>query len=175
MPNSILFWPSIHDYLLSSGACASSDLDQLLLQGTAWFIKRELGSQLSVLPAHGGLTADPLPLPPPSTAEMGVTFPELTFHDMLQYTESYFNTFNVLLPILSRRLFQRNVLDHVLHVGFVDGDRSSVIALLVFALGAVAIEGTSKNPVSIVDGNPSGIRGGTTRQPPGLAIFDEAR
>lgn len=47
--------------------------------------------------------------------------------------------------------------------------------LLVFALGQVAIEGTYSQPISTRYGKPSGLRGGTLTEPPGIRMFNEAR
>ncbi|KAI6880633.1 hypothetical protein KC334_g16761 [Hortaea werneckii] len=153
----------------------------MLQEGTAWFIKRELGDQLSVLGLRD-LSAAKLPstsseLRSPDVLLSAVTFPELTSHHMIRYTEAYFNTFNVIFPVFCYGLFEREILSDIVRSNFMgdDGDGRTVIALLVFALGAVAIEGTGEHPISTVAGQPSGIRGGSSRQPPGLAIFNEAR
>jgi hypothetical protein len=55
------------------------------------------------------------------------------------------------------------------------GDIDSVTALLVFALGEVAIEGSRGQPIEEEGGRPSGVRGGSITRPPGLALFNEAR
>ena len=59
--------------------------------------------------------------------------------------------------------------------GYVDGDLDAVVALLVFALGELASEGISGEPVSVHNGSASGFRGGTLEKPPGLSLFNEAR
>lgn len=61
------------------------------------------------------------------------------------------------------------------HTEGFDGDTDSVIALLVFALGELAIEGSRGTPIGVHNGRPSGLRGGSLRRPPGLALFNEAR
>lgn len=63
----------------------------------------------------------------------------------------------------------------LLRDGYADGDPHAVLALLVFALGQVAIEGVFERPLCMIDGRPSGFRGGTAEHPPGLATFNEAR
>ncbi len=51
---------------------------------------------------------------------------------------------------------------------------NAVLALLVFALGKVAIDGVFQRPISTTQGQPSGFRGGSVSEPPGLAMFNEA-
>ena len=67
-----------------------------------------------------------------------------------------------------------NTLPKVQSDGF-QSDNDSVIALLILALGELAIEGTYGEPISSAAGRPSGVRGGTSTNPPGLALFTEAR
>lgn len=84
---------------------------------------------------------------------------------------AYFSTFNGLFPILDREEFVSDVLQVVARTGFGDSDFPSIIALLVFALGSAAEEGTYGLPLM----PNSGIRGGTATRPPGLELFNEAR
>jgi len=103
-----------------------------------------------------------------------MTFPALDRDIMAQLATSYFDTFNLLYPFMDRQYFMQNTLVKVHSEGF-EGDNDSVIALLVFALGEMAIEGTRGKPINVVNGRPSGVRGGTSMKPPGLALFTEAR
>lgn len=59
--------------------------------------------------------------------------------------------------------------------GYADDDPQSVVALLVYTLGQLAIEGVFGNAISSHNGVPSGFRGGTAEKPPGLEIFNEVR
>lgn len=59
--------------------------------------------------------------------------------------------------------------------GCIDEGVSGTILLLVLALGRVAIGGNSGAPISVTDNQPSGFRGGSLEEPPGLAEFNEAR
>jgi hypothetical protein len=93
---------------------------------------------------------------------------------MHQLATAYFDTFNFLYPFMDRQNFISDTLPKVHSEGF-DGDTESVIALLVFALGELAIEGSLGNPVEVYNGRASGVRGGTLARPPGLALFNEAR
>lgn len=103
-----------------------------------------------------------------------MTFPDLDKDAMSQLASSYFDTFNLLYPFMDRQYFMQNTLVKVHTEGF-EGDNESVIALLVFALGELAIEGSRGKPVDTKGSRPSGIRGGTAEKPPGLALFTEAR
>lgn len=94
---------------------------------------------------------------------------------MNEYSAAYFNTFNMLLPILNPDLFVDEVLAKLLREGYKDDDPEGVLALLVFALGQLAIGGVFDRPVSTVQGDLSGFRGGTIDRPPGLELFNEAR
>ena len=102
-------------------------------------------------------------------------FPVLTSDRITKYTNSYFRTFNLLYPVLDHGLFMTNTLAPFLANGFGYGDASSVLALLVFALGQLATDGVSGAPITTVLGVSSGICGGTRRKPPGLESFNEAR
>jgi hypothetical protein len=92
-----------------------------------------------------------------------------------EYSSAYFNTFNVLLPLLNSDDFLGDVVARLLREGFRDDDPESVLALLVFALGQLAIEGVIGRPTSAHNDEFSGFRGGTIEKPPGLGLFNEAR
>ena len=71
---------------------------------------------------------------------------------------AYFDTFNFIYPFMDRQIFTSDILVRVRTEGF-DGDTDSVIALLVFALGELAIEGSRGNPIEVYQGRPSGASG----------------
>jgi hypothetical protein len=102
------------------------------------------------------------------------TFPALTKEAMQNLAKAYFDTFNFIYPFMDRQNFLSDTLTKVYTEGF-DGDTDSVIALLVFALGELAIEGFRGNPIERHGNRPSGVRGGTSTRPPGLGLFNEAR
>ncbi|KAI4840275.1 hypothetical protein E4T44_07956 [Aureobasidium sp. EXF-8845] len=112
---------------------------------------------------------------PSSTGEMRAGFIGLTPENMRRMCDAYFSTFNILFPILDRQMFLEDILEPVLRNGFAGCDPQSCLVLLVLALGQVAIDGVYGSPISIVEGNPSGLRGGTAERPPGLNLFNEAR
>lgn len=75
---------------------------------------------------------------------------------------------------MDRQNFVSDTLVKVHTEGF-NGDNDSVIALLVFALGELALLGSRGEPTEVYNDRPSGLRGGTPERPPGLALFNEAR
>ncbi|KAL1871061.1 hypothetical protein VTK73DRAFT_2257 [Phialemonium thermophilum] len=113
-----------------------------------------------------------IPINPPGTISLGIS--DLTWDAMQQLSKSYFDTFNLLYPILDRQSFQSETMALVFNNGF-DEEMASTLALLVFALGEVAIAGTRGIPVHVFNGRPSGVKGGTASRPPGLTLFNEAR
>jgi hypothetical protein len=102
------------------------------------------------------------------------TIPRLTQEVMHTLANAYFDTFNFLYPFMDRQNFISDTLTKVHTEGF-DCDTDSVIALLVFALGELAVEGYRGTPIEVYKERASGVRGGTASKPPGLALFNEAR
>ena len=176
VPHKVILWPSIYIHLINSGIQATSDLQYVLQEGTPWFIRQEFAKHPNTLPYDVALPQYALNA---NLREQGfsskVAFPTLTIQLIQELCEAYFNTFNVLFPLLNRDAFMNATVAPLLREGYADGDPNAVLALLVFALGQVAIEGVFNRPISTIDGKPSGFRGGTIDKPPGLAIFNEAR
>lgn len=176
VPHKIMLWPSIYIHLINSGITAAADLQHVLQEGTPWFIKREIAKHPTSLPSEIGLPCFAVNA---GAAEQGqssnVAFPTLTIQQIQEHSDAYFNTFNVLYPLLNRESFMNDVVAKLLREGYGDGDVGSVLALFVFALGQVAIEGVFDRPISVVNGQPSGLRGGSLDHPPGLALFNEGR
>ncbi|KAL1582279.1 hypothetical protein WHR41_09169 [Cladosporium halotolerans] len=136
--------------------------------GSPWLLHRKTPNDRSKLPCHNGLTRSYL-----STGR--VAFPDLPIQQIYQYSAAYFNTFNVLFPLLDMDLFVDRVVARLLREGYGDDDPESVVALLVFALGQLAIEGVTGQPTSVSNVDSSGFRGGTIEKPPGLGLFNEAQ
>jgi len=99
---------------------------------------------------------------------------QLDWDNMQRLSKAYFDSINLLYPILDRQSFFSETIPSLLNDGF-DHGISSTIAFLVFALGEVAIESSAGHPIHVHNGRPSGIKGGSIDQPPGLALFNEAR
>jgi hypothetical protein len=109
-----------------------------------------------------------------ATGGARVTFLELDYNMMHTLATAYFDSFNLIYPFMDRQNFISNTMTKV-HTGGFNGDTDSVIALLVFALGAVATKGLRGPPIDVYKGRPSGLRGGSAERPPGLGLFNEAR
>jgi hypothetical protein len=145
-----------------------------LQEGTPWFIKQEMAKHPRSFP-HAGLPCSNLTNPYEHGYSPKVTFPTLNIQQIQDYASAYFNTFNSLHPILDQDKFMDDIVAALPQAGYVDGEPDSIIALLVFALGQLAIEGVFGEPVSAPNGVASGFRGGDLEKPPGLEIFNEAR
>lgn len=99
--------------------------------------------------------------------------PVINWETIQRLSKAYFDTFNLLYPILDRHNFNSSVANVVVKHGLPKSTGSTIL-LLVLALGDVAVA-ASGVPVSVRDGRPSGIKGGTADRPPGLVFFNEAR
>lgn len=110
----------------------------------------------------------------PLSAVSGSQHLSMNWETMHRLTKAYFDTFNLLYPILDRLLFKTEILPFVARNGFDEGINST-LACLVLALGEVAIAGHQGMPLTTYKGRPGGIKGGTIERPPGLAFFNEAR
>jgi hypothetical protein len=97
-------------------------------------------------------------------------FPSLTSQKVDEYSTTYFSTFNTMFSLLILDEFMSNVVAKVLRHGYRDDDHESVIALLVFALGQLAVEGAISPPA----GTNDSVRHSTIERPSGLKIFNEA-
>ena len=174
--HKMLIWPAMQQLFLQAMPSNIGDLKILEQDGAAFIVQIEEGApQLSLEEA---LAERPfVGMQSQATRAAGgarTTFPLLTRDIMHQLATAYFNTFNFIYPFMNRQNFLSDTLSKVQTEGF-NGDTDSVIALLVFALGELALEGYHGTPIEKYKGRPSGVRGGTASKPPGLALFNEAR
>ncbi|CZT47340.1 related to acetate regulatory DNA binding protein FacB [Rhynchosporium secalis] len=174
--HKILSWPALQQLMLQVLPSNAGDFKYLESDGTSFIVRMHSGQPK--LPKDEPLQDRPfVGMQSQATRNIGaprVTFPALTRDAMYRLTAAYFDTFNFLYPFMDRRTFESDTLAKVCSEGF-DGDVDSVIALMIFCLGEVAIEGLTGNPIGEYKGLPSGIRGGSDGRPPGLALFNEAR
>jgi hypothetical protein len=170
--HKVLLWPSIYLHILNSEIAVAADLQDVFLEGTPWLVRLELHKHPQTLLCDTDMATSPVPN---GTDEIRAGFMKLTRENVRRMSDAYFNAFNVLLPILNRQMFSEDILEPILRNGFVDCDSQGCLVLLVLALGQAAIDGVYDSPISIVEGNPSGLRGGTAERPPGLDLFNEAR
>ena len=170
--HKMLTWPAIQQLLLQALPSNIGDWKISEQQGPAFIL------QIPNLALDDNLQDRPFAAMQSqasrSAGEARTTFPRLTRDTMLQLATAYFDTFNLMYPFMDRQNFISDTLAKVHTEGFgVDPD--SVIALLVFALGELAKDGSCGNPIEEYKGRPSGVRGGTASDPPGIALFNEAR
>jgi hypothetical protein len=172
----MLTWPAIQILLQEALRANIGDLRSLEAEGSAFIVRLQQGTPN--LPLDELLFHQPfVGMQMQATRASGgarVTFPELDYNTMHTLATHYFDTFNFLYPFLDRQNFISDTLAKVHTEGF-NGDNDSIIALLVFALGEVGLQGTTGDPVDICRGRPSGLRGGSQERPPGLSLFNEAR
>lgn len=174
--HKILTWPAIQQLVLQHLPSNVGDLKGLEQDGSTFIVRLQkhlpplaldecleerkfVGMQSQATRASGGAR---------------VTFPTLGRDIMHRLSTAYFDSFNMLYPFMDRQNFLSDTLVRVYSEGF-DGDVESVTALLIFALGEVAIEGSQGDSIHECNGRPSGVRGGSPHRPPGLALFNEAR
>ncbi|KAK1053631.1 hypothetical protein LTR74_016224 [Friedmanniomyces endolithicus] len=139
VPHKVMLWPGIYIHLLNSGIPAASDLQYVLQEGTHWFIQREMAKHPDPLPSRLGLPCFAINAGPHEHGRAAnVAFPTLTIQQIQEFSDAYFNTFNVLYPILNQETFMNVIVTPLLREGYGDGDAGSVLALMVFALGKVA-------------------------------------
>jgi hypothetical protein len=168
--HKVLLWPAVICHMWDSGvpAVASKDLQSIARLGSPWLLQREISKHRGKLPCNVRILCS-------TSNSESVVFPALTVERVDEYSSAYFNTFNVLLPLLDPDIFMSGAVARLLREGYKDDDLEGVLALLVFALGQLAIEGVVGRPTSACNHESSGFRGGTIEQPPGLALFNEAR
>jgi hypothetical protein len=175
-PHKVVLWPSIYTHLINSGIQAASDLKHILHDGTPWFVRQEMKKHPLSLPTDPGLPSHRLGYPSSKEGySKRYAFSTFTIQQVQEYTDAYFDTFNVICPILDYDFFTNEVVARLAREGYADGDPQSVVALMVYALGQLAIEGVFGSAISSKDDVPSGFRGGTAERPPGLEIFNEVR
>lgn len=74
--------------------------------------------------------------------------PSMNWETMQRLTKSYFDTFNLIYPIMDRQVFQSEVLPTIASHGF-DESSSSTLTCLVFALGEVAMGAVQGAPIGV--------------------------
>ena len=161
---------------LDTGSDAALDIPRIKEDGTPWFLKLDLAKHSSGLPAEHFMSRSPTGTPDQHTARSKrVRFPALPEETIKKYVWQYFDTYNVLYPLLDKTDFCNKHLWQVIQNGFGDQDLSSILCLLVLALGKVADVVQSRDHSSYVGAHSNSMDGITPEHPPGLEIFNEAR
>jgi hypothetical protein len=163
-----LLWPAISRHIIEyCTAEANSDLDCIRSLGSRWLWQKEVLKHPEGFPSESGF---PCSVP----GNDSVVFPNPTTLQAHMYTTAYFNTFNVLSPLLDLDTFTTRMAARIPHQSHRDNDPEGVLVFLVFALGQLAVEGVLDWPIGRYNGEYSGFRGGTIKIPPGLSLFNEA-
>ncbi|PQE07987.1 hypothetical protein CJF30_00011332 [Rutstroemia sp. NJR-2017a BBW] len=176
--HKLLHWPAIQEILLQADPAVADDLKHFEKEGSSFLVRMQRGQP--ALSLHEGLSQKAfVGIQSQATGVAGgmrITYPALTREVMNRLADAYFDTFNFLYPFLDRQNFFSENLNKVYAEGF-DGDKESVIALLVFALGELALKSSYGAPMETSSGQPSGIRGGggVPDRPPGILLYNEAR
>lgn len=174
--HKILVWPVVYARLETSNILSSSDLQSILKEGTAWFLKGDLWKKPDpLLPNVSPHETLPSCVAGERSHLASKQFHALTTDEIYEISDAYFETFNTIYPLLNRATFINEIVQRLLRYGYEDGGFDCVLALLVLALGQVAIEGVSGESISVVNDKPSGFHGGSSSHPPGLGLFNEAR
>ena len=144
----MLLWPAIQHLLIQSLSSNIAELRSLEQDGSVFLIR--LWEDEPSLPLDDTLQGRPFAgMQSQATRNSGgtrITFPALTRDIMNRLATTYFDTFNLFYPLLDRENFFSDILTNVHSEGF-DCDTDSVLALLVFALGELAMEGSHGNPI----------------------------
>lgn len=174
--HKIILWPRIYAVILAAGNHTAEDLEDIRDEGTPWFVRQDMAKHSKTLPCD--VVVQPSEYDQSARTPDGqprIRFPALSPKIMNELAARYFDTFNIIYPLLDADDFHDHVLPTVLRDGFGDGDATSVIALLVFALGKMARDGTFGEPIAEQPNFKTGLRGGSIDRPPGLDFFNEAR
>ncbi|KAK7731030.1 hypothetical protein SLS53_008901 [Cytospora paraplurivora] len=170
---ALLAWPVVQE-LLKAGSSSTPGFDPAT-KAEQDGISTLLGAPQSTPLAHPGSTFGRHPsLDPPalgSSAAVPPVLHSLGWETMQTLSKAYFDTFNLLHPIVDRHAFVSTTLPAIMTNGLVlDDSVQSTLAYLIFALGEVAVDAYNDQSQGL-----SG--GGTTKkaQHPGLALFNEAR
>jgi hypothetical protein len=167
--HKVLLWPEVFRQIHDSGITeALTELRYVSMLGTPWLLEKDTSKHLRNLPCDAGLECLAM------NAE-SVFFPSLTVQKACEYSVAYFSTFNTMFPLLVMDDFMNNIVAGVLRHGYRDDDPESIIALLVFALGQLAIGGAFGPTTGMESGTNGSVRGDTANRPSGLEIFNEAR
>ncbi|KAI1872601.1 hypothetical protein JX265_005481 [Neoarthrinium moseri] len=175
----MLSWPYVRQ-ILESSALESSSINLTLLQKDGASILS--GLQLQSIPiALGPQTSQSQKSKPPPGSSLSalpdgthMTSLDLQWETMQSLSKAYFDSFNLLYPIVDRHFFQTQVLPPLATRGL-GNDINSTLICLILALGEVAIASVQGDPLMIHKGRPGGIKGVSLETHPGVLFFNEAR
>ncbi|KPM41607.1 hypothetical protein AK830_g4991 [Neonectria ditissima] len=174
--SKVLEWPAIRQMLDNLEQKPRSPLDELDTSALPEGLRNSMVSlptdgfqQIDV--SNSNVTQEHLKFP--GSSNLSTNPPSIEWDAMQRLSKGYFDFFNFLYPLMNRQWFNSNILASIINAGFQEGS-ASTLALLVFALGEVALSALEA-PNTAREGRPSGIKGGTAERPPGITYFNEAR
>lgn len=166
----VLAWPVVQELLkVVSPATPGYDSPSIAQQDGMSLL---LGAPQSIPLAPQGSTFGRHPsLDPPTLGTSPAVSPALSalsWENMQTLTKAFFDTYNLLHPIVDRHAFVSTTLPAIMANGFMlDDSVQSTLACLIFALGEVAVDAYN-------DSSQRPARNSMV-QPPGLVFFNEAR
>jgi hypothetical protein len=175
--HQMLKWPAIQQLFMSiQPKLPNIDLSVLEGEGPASMValRRSSIDGLPTDPSKPAGRGSGASMHESVTAQGSITISDLNWETMQRLSKAYFDSFNLLCPVLNRHSFMSETLPTFFNRGF-DDSMTSTTAFLVFALGEVALAGYEGPPIHVYNGRASGIKGGTKDRPPGLDLFNEAR
>ncbi|EAQ89365.1 hypothetical protein CHGG_05984 [Chaetomium globosum CBS 148.51] len=175
--HQMLKWPAMQQLLMSiQPKLPNIDLSVLEREGPASMValRRSSINSLPTDPSTQPGRGSTISVHGSVAGQNSITVSDLNWETMQRLAKAYFDSFNLLCPVLNRQPFVSETLPALFNRGF-DDSMASTIAFLVFALGEVAIAGYEGSPIHVYNGRASGIKGGTKEAPPGLHLFNEAR
>lgn len=167
---AVLAWPVVQELLKASSASIPGfDLAPTSEQDGSFVLLRTPQS-VPLAPPGSTFGRHPSLDPPPlgSSASVPPVLNALGWETMQALTKAFFDTFNLLHPVVDRHAFVSITLPAIMANGPVlDDSVQSTLAYLIFALGEVAVDAYNVSS--------QGPTGGYAAQPPGLVFFNEAR
>lgn len=169
--HSIFLWPKIWNRITTSSVPMLVSIAALKFNELGWVKQLQKPSwegSLHCLPMRGVSTIEPTIIP---------RYQEVLGHPLeviYSLTGCYFDSFNILYPLLERGEFYAKTLP----IALTDPDGTSyhvILTLLLMALGEMTQQGIFGYPLNEYRDRSSGVRGGTAEAPPGCLLFDKAR
>lgn len=168
--NGMLAWPAVQELLTGVFPTAYGQHPSVIDQIGSVSVLLNLQDQSTALPttaiSAGPGTSSFHSQTFSNTAVMPRVETPLNWESMQNLSTAFFETFNLLHPIIDRQHFLATTLPTILINGL-DDSVEATLAFLIFALGEVAIAGTIPTATSRHDRSNS--------HPPGLLLFNEAR
>lgn len=170
-PHKVILWPAIHSRLRAAGVSGLDIIIHNVLGGSPWLLRLDPMRFTERTPI-----APSIPTRPelPSSTAAGIPHyaeqvPELLEENLIDYSNAYFDSYNVLFPVFERKSFMENRLPVVVRRGFGYDDPDATIVLGIAALGKMVDKGLSDQDLS--NGAISSASCHRQNRMPGAEIF----